>query len=184
MSAKSPPALQLIPQPLTADSFAPYGDVIECIEHAQGLDSNPMNNGAFERFDDLANVNVEPSDEQPPRISIARCKTATSLPHSFNLVERHPLGSQAFIPRARFEFLVVVGKATQAIAPEHMMAFITNGQQGISYFRGTWHMPLIAQEPGQEFIIVDRGVDGGNCDIVEFDRTITLNPPTQSNDSE
>lgn len=169
--------MQLVPQPLTRENFAPYGRVIECIENAPGLDANPMNNGAFERFDDLSVIDVEPSDTQPPRISIARCRTAAQLPHHFNLVERHPLGSQAFIPRSPFTFLVVVGIATQQISPHDMVAFISNGNQGISYLRGTWHMPLIALQAGQEFIIVDRGVDEGNCDLVEFDQSLTLVMP-------
>ena len=169
-----PQPLSLVPQPLTATGFADFGRVIECRTNSAGLDAEPMNNAAFERFDDLSVIDVEPSAAQPPRISIARCKTATRLPHTFNLVERHPLGSQAFIPRAAFEFLVVVGKATDDIAPEHMVAFISNGQQGISYLRGTWHMPLIALQQGQEFIIVDRGVEDGNCDVVEFAQSLTL----------
>lgn len=169
--------MQLTPQPLTADAFAPYGCVIECIENAPGLDANPMNNGAFERFDDLSVIDAEPSEAEPPRISIARCATATQLPHQFNLVERHPLGSQAFIPRGQFTFLVVVGKAAAEITPGDMVAFISNGNQGISYLRGTWHMPLIALQQGQEFLIVDRGVGEGNCDIVEFDQHLTLLAP-------
>ena len=64
--------MQLTPQPLTADAFAPYGCVIECIENAPGLDANPMNNGAFERFDDLSVIDAEPSEAVPPRIGIAR----------------------------------------------------------------------------------------------------------------
>jgi ureidoglycolate lyase len=98
----------------------------------------------------------------------------TSLPYRFDLVERHPLGSQAFIPLSHFRFFVVVALAAESVEPEDLCAFVTNGSQGVNYHRGVWHMPMIALEGGQEFLIVDCGVDGENCDEHYFSDPVTL----------
>jgi len=80
------------------------------------------------------------------------------------MVERHPLGSQAFIPLAEFPFVVVVAPPGESVARGDLCAFVTNGKQGINYHRGTWHMPLIALEAGQRFLVIERGGDESNCD--------------------
>ena len=85
-------AITLKPEPLTRERFAPYGDVVEA-----AIDRKvAMNAARFERFDDLCNVDVE--EDGRVGVSIARCRVATSLPYRVDMVERHPLGSQAFIP--------------------------------------------------------------------------------------
>ena len=55
-----------------------------------------------------------------------------------------------------------------------LRAFVSNGRQGINYRRGTWHMPLIAFEAGQEYLIIDRGGVEPNCDIHTLDEAIML----------
>ena len=119
-----------------------------------------MNDAHFERFSDLAEVDA---DGRHASISIARCRMPTSLPYRFDLVERHPLGTQAFVPLSHFMFFVVVARAAESVEPEDLEAFVTNGSQGVNYRKGVWHMPMIALEDGQEFLIVDRGADVDNC---------------------
>ena len=153
--------------PITPERFAPFGDVI----HASSDAKAAMNDARFERFSGLADVDVE---GQHASISIARCKMSSSLPHRFDLVERHPLGSQAFIPLSHFSFFVVVAPAAESVEPEDLCAFVTNGSQGVNYRRGVWHMPMIALEDGQEFLIVDRGADDENCDEHYFSDPVTL----------
>jgi ureidoglycolate lyase len=91
------------------------------------------------------------------------------------LVERHPAGSQAFIPLGDVVMCVVVAPAGEAVAPDDLCAFVSNGRQGVNYRRGTWHMPLVAFERGQRLIVIDRGGPGDNCEEREFDSSVQIN---------
>ncbi len=160
--------ITLKPQTLTSERFAPYGDVIEAT-----LDRRrAMNAERFERFGDLCNVEFDV--EGRVGVSIARCRVATSLPYRFDRVERHPLGSQAFIPLTPYRFVVVVAPPAESVEAADLCAFVTNGRQGVNYRRGTWHMPLIAFDAGQEFLIIDRVGDAPNCDEHSLDEAITV----------
>jgi ureidoglycolate lyase len=159
--------LELQVEPLTRDSFAPYGDVIESAAEQVAA----MNAERFERFDDLCAI--EASDGRIA-VSIARCRSVTDLPYTFDMVERHPHGSQAFVPLKPCRMLVVVAPPGAPPAAGELRAFVSNGRQGINYHRGTWHMPLIAFEAGQEFLIIDRAGDTPNCDLHDLDEAVTL----------
>ena len=130
-------AIELQPMPLTAERFAPYGDVIE----ASQATTQAMNDARFDRFDKLCSVDVGDADVA---VSIATSRTITRLPYRIDMVERHPLGSQAFIPLSPCRMIVVVAPPAASVAADELRAFESNGQQGINYHRGTWHMPLIA----------------------------------------
>lgn len=160
----------LQPLPLTAERFAPFGDVIE----TSALSSSGMNDARFERFDDLADINVDTGKGGHVAISIARSKTPTIFPHRLDVVERHPLGSQAFIPLTNFSFTIVVAPIGESVDIDDLQAFVTNGRQGINYHRGTWHMPLISAEEGQRFLIVDRAPGDDNCEVVMLERSVML----------
>ena len=153
--------------PLTAERFAPFGDVIEASAGRQ----RPMNSARFERFADLADVDA--GDDGHPSISIARCRTATQMPYRIDMLERHPLASQAFVPLTEFVFVVAVAPADEAAELDALQAFVTNGRQGVNYRPGVWHMPMIALQAGQEFLIVDRAGDG-NCEEQYLDEPILL----------
>jgi len=160
------PTISLCPETLTKERFAPYGDVVET-----SLDRlNTMNEARFERFDDLCDINVDGK----LAVSVARCRAPTALPLRIDLVERHPLGSQAFIPLTPCRMVIVVAPPGEGVDPEDLRAFVTNGKQGINYHRGTWHMPLIAFDAGQEFLIVDYGGDEPNCETHELDTSVML----------
>lgn len=156
--------------PLTPDAFASYGDVIQTTP----AKNQAMNEARFERFDDLALVDVDTQNSGHVAISIAESKVPVSLPYRFDLVERHPLGSQAFIPLGDFSFTIVVAPAGQDVDVEDLVAFTTNGAQGINYRRGTWHMPLISTGAGQRFLIVDRAPGTGNCEELTLGRQVLL----------
>jgi len=145
-------------EPLTKERFAPFGEVIETSRDK----SDAMNAARFERFDDLCNVDV--ISDGRIAVSIARCRTPTSLPLRLDKVERHPLGSQVFMPLSPCKMVVVVAPPEESVDADALRAFVSNGRQGINYRRGTWHMPLISFTAGQEYLIIDRGGEEPNCD--------------------
>lgn len=159
--------ITLKPEVLTAERFAPFGDVIEAaLDHKAG-----MNAGRFDRFDGLGRVDTKGGKAS---ISIARCRIATALPYRIDMVERHTLGSQAFVPLSKGRMIVVVAEPGESVEASDLRAFVTNGRQGVNYHRGTWHMPLIAFEEGQEFLVVDRATDQPNCDEHTLGETVML----------
>lgn len=162
--------ITLRPSPLTAERFAPFGNVVEAAASTHAA----MNELRFERFDNLVDVDIDASRHGRVGVSIARCRMPTRLPYRIEMVERHPLGSQAFIPLQRFVFIVVVGPTGESIEAEDLRAFISNGRQGVNYHKGVWHMPLIALEAGHDFLVIDRIGDGANCDQVYLSDTVTL----------
>lgn len=159
--------ITLRPEPLTRSRFALYGDVID----ASHDNVSAMNEARFERFDDLCQVDVAGGGVA---VSVTRCRTPTSLPLRVDRVERHPLGSQAFVPMTPCRMVIVVAPPGESVDPGDLRAFVTSGRQGINYHRGTWHMPLIAFEAGQEFLIVDRRADTANCEQHELDVVVML----------
>jgi ureidoglycolate lyase len=160
--------IELVAKPLTKERFAPYGDVVESVIDR----SAAMNAARFERVDDLCKI--EMSDGGRVAVSIARCRVATSLPLRIDMVERHPLGSQAFVPLTPCKMIVVVAPPEESVEAADLEAFVSNGRQGINYHRGTWHMPLIAFDAGQEFLIIDRAADQPNCDEHTLDEAVML----------
>lgn len=157
----------LRPVPLTRERFAPFGDVIE----TAGNRVAPMNDARFSRFDDLCAIDV---GDGRVSVSIAAARSATSLPFRIDMVERHPLGSQAFIPLSPCRMIVVVAPPSESVEASELVAFETNGQQGVNYRPGTWHMPLIAFDSGQRFLIVDRAGEVPNCDEHMLDEPVML----------
>lgn len=156
--------MRLQAKALTKDNFRPYGDVVE----TAGAEHFPINGGAIERYHDLAEVELG-GEQGRALISIFRCSQSSELPYRVRVMERHPVGSQAFIPLSRTPMVVVVGRPGDSVRPDDLEAFLSDGAQGVNYRPGVWHMPLIAFEQGREFLVVDRGGPGNNCDEVRFD---------------
>ena len=150
--------LQLLTvEPLTRAAFAPFGDVIEP-EAAQRVFD--INQGTTQRFHDLALIDTS-SDGGRPIVSLCRAQPR-ALPFIINMLECHPLGSQAFIPMSDLPFLIVV--ALHPEAPPR--AFLAQRGQGVNYRKGAWHHPLIALDALSDFLVIDRGGGGNNCDEV------------------
>ncbi len=154
--------------PITAERFAPFGDVIV----AGQAPMTTIDEARFQQFANLANVDIDPAGAVS--IGIVRSKSPTSFPYHFDMVERHPLGSQAFIPLTEFVFVVVVARPAEFVRVEDLHAFITNGKQGVNYHRGAWHMPLIAMAEGQEFLVIDRSPTQDNCEELILERPAVL----------
>lgn len=149
-------------QALTKEAFAPYGDVISVRENDHFL----INNGSTERYHDLAKVEL--LKEGRALINIFRA-TPLDYPLNVKMVERHPLGSQAFVPMSERPYLILVAKAGETVTPENLVAFRAEGDQGVNYRAGTWHHPVLALDGVSDFLVVDRGGDGDNCNEFFFE---------------
>lgn len=145
-------------EPLTADAFAAFGEVIEA--DARFL-SFPVNAGTSQRFHDLARL--DPGPDGRLIVSIFRAQPRP-LPFTLALLERHPLASQAFMPLDGTPFLVVVAPRGESIAPESVRAFLAQGHQGINFAPGVWHHPLLALGRICDFLVIDRDDPDGNCE--------------------
>lgn len=153
---------ELLIQPLTPHAFAPFGEVIE----TQGRDHFLINNGSTERYHRLADVQLGlPGDTAI--LSIFRAQ-ALEMPRPITMLERHPYGSQAFMPLLGHPFLVVVAPPADQPDPAAICAFYSDGRQGVNYHRGVWHHPVLALHPQDDFLVVDRSGPGNNCDEYFF----------------
>ena len=115
------PERTIAAQPLTAAAFAPFGDVIE----ATGP-SFPINAGMCDRFHDRARMEFVGDGRAGISIGYGR---PYPLPLDFDLMERHPLGSQAFVPMTEDPFLVVVAP-DEGGQPGAPLAFLTRAGAG------------------------------------------------------
>lgn len=169
-------AITLTAAPLTAEGFAPYGDVIE-----SSGQSNPINQGKGWRYPELAGVDVT-ADQGYATISRVACiPEATPVP--LRVLERHPLGSQAFIPVDGQRYLVVVAPAGEPPSLDSLRAFVADCHQGINYHRGVWHHPMIALDTACEFVEVHRAGPGDNCDEVEIEARATVCLPDSESEN-
>lgn len=145
---------------LTAKALAPYGDLME----ASGTPDKVINQGKCIRYHDRALLDFS---DGKAGISIFKGEKET-LPMPLQLVERHPMGSQAFVPMSADSFLVVVARDANGI-PQDPKAFLTKPGQAINFHRGTWHGVLAPlSEPGL-FAVIDRIGEGTNLEEHWFD---------------
>lgn len=151
--------------PLTAEAFAPFGEVLE----ATG-DFRLINEGLCHRHHDRAQLDFGPDGRAGISVFDA---VPRALPYSFDLIERHPDGSQAFLPLSQHPFLVIV--ATSPADRPH--AFLTNGAQGINLHRGTWHGVLTPLHAPGLFAVVDRIGPTPNLEEYRYTEPWTVTPP-------
>lgn len=142
--------------PLTPEAFAPYGDVLD----ATG-DFRLINDGLCRRHHDRARLDFGTGRAG---ISVFSAEPR-ALPYDFDLVERHPEGSQAFLPMTEHPFLVIVAPDAGG-RPGTPQAFLTAPGQGINLCRGTWHGVLTPLAAPGLFAVVDR--IGGGANLEEF----------------
>nr|WP_213004060.1 ureidoglycolate lyase [Parahaliea maris] len=157
---------RLYAQPLTADAFAPYGDVIEASASREHF---PINYGRTTRYHALAQAELS-GEEDAAIISIFRSQPV-ALPFRAEVMERHPRGSQAFMPLSANPYLV-------AVAPpgpfdvNAVTLFVAAPGQGVNYRRGTWHHYSLALNGASDFLVVDRQGPGDNCDEVALEPSL------------
>ena len=160
-------ALSLTPQPLTAEAFAAFGDVIE----ARSDTTININQGTSQRFHDLARVDVSSGDGHP-LVNIFRASPYPE-PLVLFMMEKHPLGSQLFMPLQDHAYLVAVAQASDKVSAGDITVFSARGNQGVNFLPGTWHHPLLVLKQ-QDFLVVDRGGKGANLVEQTLDQSVSI----------
>ena len=151
------------PIKISRENFAQYGDLIT----SNDIDPININAGYAKRFDDLANLNTSKNGGKTIISIFSALKR--KFPMKIDMMEKHPLGSQAFIPMKETTFLAFV--APQGESPEinKIQSFIIPPKAGINYKPGTWHFPLISTED-TNFLVIDRKGNGENLIIHKFEK--------------
>ena len=156
---------EIVIAPLTAQAFAPFGEVLE----ATGTPDKLINQGLCGRFHDRATLDIL---EGRAGISLFRSETR-ALPYRIEMVERHPLGSQAFLPMSFDPFLVIVAPDMGG-APGTPQAFRSTAGQGINIARNIWHGVLTPLHAPGLFAVIDRIGEGANLEEHWFDAAWTV----------
>ena len=151
------------PKPITKENFSKFGDMIT----TANIKPIEINDGYAKRFDGIANLNTS-QDNGETIISIFSALKRT-FPMKIDMMEKHPLGSQAFIPMKQTTFLVLVAPESNKPDLNKIEAFIVPQEIGVNYNPGTWHFPLIATED-MNFLVVDRKGSGDNLVIKNIEK--------------
>ena len=155
--------INIIPKKITKENFSLFGDIIST-RSAKPID---INAGYAKRFDDLANINTY-KDNGKTIVSIFSAKKR-NFPMKIDMMEKHPLGSQAFIPMKETTFLVLVAPENDKPDLNKIESFIVPSGVGINYKPGVWHFPLISTED-MNFLVVDRKGAGENLVIENLEK--------------
>ena len=151
------------PVKITKKSFLQFGDVISSNE----ITPIDINSGYAKRFDDLANINTQQNDGKTIISIFSALKR--SFPMKIDMMEKHPLGSQAFMPMKETTFLCFVAPQGESPKINKICAFVVPPKVGINYKPGIWHFPLISTED-TDFLVIDRKGNGENLIIHKFDK--------------
>ncbi len=151
--------------PITAEAFALYGELLT----ARPTPDRMINQGRCERHHALATVERGGGEAI---ISIFRSEPV-SLPYACPLLERHPLGSQAFMPLGPDPWLSVVAP-DEGGRPGQPLAFIVPAGMGVNLRAGVWHGVLTPLDRAADFLVVDREGTGVNLEEVTLDQPVTI----------
>ena len=151
------------PVKISRSNFSSYGDLIST------EDINPVNinEGYAKRFDNLANLDTS-KDSGKTIVSIFSALKRT-FPMKIHMMEKHPLGTQAFIPMKETTFLAFVAPSGESPEIDKIQSFVIPPKRGINYKPGIWHFPLISTE-NINFLVIDRKGSGDNLIIHKFEK--------------
>jgi ureidoglycolate lyase len=149
---------EMSPEPLTAEAFAPFGRVIEASDAVERLD---INHGHAVRYDRLAEIDVA---DQSGAGAVSLFRARPLAEPVLRMFERHPLGSQTFVPLGGRPYLVAVAPAGP-FDPAAIRLFRAKGDQGVHYAKGVWHHFLLVLDES-DFLVIDRFGPGDNCEEV------------------
>ena len=151
------------PKPITKENFSKFGDMIT----TDDIEPLEINNGYAKRFDGIANLNTSKDNGETTICIFSALKR--SFPMKIEMMEKHPLGSQAFVPMKETTFLVFVAPKGNKPDLNKVESFIVPPGIGVNYNPGTWHFPLISTE-NMNFLVVDRKGSGDNLVIENLDK--------------
>ena len=151
------------PKPITKENFAKYGDVIT----TKDIKPLEINDGYAKRFDGIANLDTSIDGGETTICIFSALKR--SFPMKIDMMEKHPLGSQAFIPMQETTFLVLVAPKGGKPNIDEIESFIVPPHIGVNYNPGIWHFPLISTKD-MNFLVVDRKGSGDNLVLEDLNK--------------
>jgi ureidoglycolate lyase len=151
------------PKPITKENFSKYGDVIT----TKDIKPLEINDGYAKRFDGIANLDTSIDGGETTICIFSALKR--SFPMKINMMEKHPLGSQAFIPMQETTFLVLVAPKGSKPNINEIESFIVPPHIGVNYNPGIWHFPLISTKD-MNFLVVDRKGSGDNLVLEDLNK--------------
>ena len=151
------------PKPITKENFSKYGDVIT----TKDIKPLEINDGYAKRFDGIANLDTSIDGGETTICIFSALKR--SFPMKINMMEKHPLGSQAFIPMQETTFLVLVAPKGGKPNIDEIESFIVPPHIGVNYNPGIWHFPLISTKD-MNFLVVDRKGSGDNLVLEDLNK--------------
>ena len=146
------------PKPITKENFSKFGDMIT----TENIKPIEINNGYAKRFDAIAKIDTSNNNGETTISIFSALKR--SFPMKVDMMEKHPLGSQAFIPMKETTFLTLVAPEGEKLEIDKIESFIVPKGKGVNYKTGIWHFPLISTED-MDFLVVDRKGSGENLII-------------------
>lgn len=169
----------LTPQPLSAEVFAQFGAVIDLdantLEQNTALMVMDINEGLTKRYHALTSIDA--SDEGgKPIVSIFHTQPI-ALPHQVVEIERHPLGSQAFIPLGDQPYYILCAPLSDTVEADDLQLFITNGRQGVNLHKNTWHHYQLVLGEVASYIVIDRQGKGENLQLAKVNGEMWLDRP-------
>ena len=156
-------SITIQPKPITKENFSKFGDVIT----TEGIKPLDINNGYAKRYDGIAKLNTATEDGKTTISIFSALKR--NFPMKIDMMEKHPLGSQAFIPMNETTFLCFVSPPGDKPNLDQLESFIIPKGLGVNYKPGVWHFPLISTED-MNFLVVDREGMGDNLVIEDLNK--------------
>ena len=151
------------PKPITKENFKKFGDMITTTD----IKPLEINDGFAKRYDGIAKLDTKKNNGESTISIFSALKRA--FPMKVDMMEKHPLGSQAFIPMKETIFLSFVAPEGDKPDLSKVESFIVPKGIGINYKPGVWHFPLISTE-NMNFLVVDREGEGENLVIHDLEK--------------
>ncbi len=146
---------------ISKENFSKYGQLVS----TKDIDSQNINEETTKSFYDLVNIEIY-GDDKKCRVNIFK-SIKRNFPLEINMLENHPLSSQAFIPLQKTNFIVVVAPISNEPDINLIETFLISPEEGINFRPKVWHFPLIATE-NSNFLTIDKKDSANNLEIYNF----------------